>query len=182
MVVCRHPDGSRITELSDGTIVMSCDVAWYDPARDEGYVGDVMLRSCDDGKTWDDWTVLPPGCSESNYLELPSGVCAAPPAIRARRRAMITSAHRLRVPCRTDGRSPRAIFAAKGRYKNEAVMFSSHRGRNSTTPELITPMHAVSADAALLPDGQVVLTYDHKDKCGGPRALRALAGRRRSTS
>ena len=29
----------------------------------------------------------------------------------------------------------------------------------------------VSADAVQLPDGRIVLTYDHKDACGGPRAL-----------
>ena len=41
-------DGNRISELSDGTIVMSCGVAWNDPARKAGYVGKVMMRSRDD--------------------------------------------------------------------------------------------------------------------------------------
>ena len=71
-------DGSRITELSDGTVVMGCGTASNDPSREAGYRGDVMLRSRDDGRTWDDWTVLPPGSTESNFLELPSGelLCA----------------------------------------------------------------------------------------------------------
>ena len=50
-------------------------------------------------------------------------------------------------------------------------MFSGDRGCNWTTPELVTRIHMVSADAVQLPDGRIVLTYDHKDACGGPRAL-----------
>ena len=171
-------DGSRITELSDGTVVTSCGVAWNDPSREDGYVGDVMLRSRDDGRTWDDWTVLPPGCSESNYVEPPAGdlLCAT----RYQRTA--TADDYFGAPsagAAPDGWPfPSRNRCGEGRYKNEAVMFSGDRGRNWTTPELVTRMHLVSADAVLLPDGRVVLTYDHKDKCGGPRALVSADGGR----
>ena len=171
-------DGCRIIELSDGTVVTSCGVAWNDPAREEGYVGDVMLRSHDDGRTWDDWTVLPPGCSESNYLELPSGelLCATRYQRRATRDDYFGAPSAGAAP---DGWPfPSRNRCGEGRYKNEAVMFSGDRGRNWTTPELVTRMHLVSADAVLLPDGRVVLTYDHKDKCGGPRALVSADGGR----
>ena len=171
-------DGSRITELSDGTVVMGCGTASNDPSREAGYRGDVMLRSRDDGRTWDDWTVLPPGSTESNFLELPSGelLCAT----------------RYQRPAASDDYFGSPVAGAlpegwpfpsrnrcgEGRFKNEAVMFSGDRGRNWTTPELVTRMHMVSADAVLLPDGRVVLTYDHKDKCGGPRALVSADGGR----
>ncbi|MDE0220945.1 MAG: sialidase family protein [Spirochaetaceae bacterium] len=171
-------DGCRITELSDGTIVTSCGVAWNDPAREEGYVGDVMLRSRDDGRTWDDWTVLPPGCSESNYLELPSGelLCATRYQRAATRDDYFGAPSAGAAP---DGWPfPSRNLCGEGRYKNEAVMFSGDRGRNWTTPELVTRMHMVSADVVLLPDGRVVLTYDHKDKCGGPRAIVSADGGR----
>ena len=171
-------DGCRITELSDGTIVTSCGVAWNDPAREEGYVGDVMLRSRDDGRTWDDWTVLPPGCSESNYLELPSGelLCATRYQRAATRDDYFGAPSAGAAP---DGWPfPSRNLCGEGRYKNEAVMFSGDRGRNWTTPEIVTRMHMVSADVVLLPDGRVVLTYDHKDKCGGPRALVSADGGR----
>ena len=171
-------DGCRITELSDGTVVTSCGVAWNDPAREEGYVGDVMLRSHDDGRTWDDWTVLPPGCSESNYLELPSGelLCATRYQRPATRDDYFGAPSAGAAP---DGWPfPSRNLCGEGRYKNEAVMFSGDHGRNWTTPELVTRMHLVSADAVLLPDGRVVLTYDHKDNCGGPRALVSADGGR----
>ena len=171
-------DGSRITELSDGTVVMGCGTASIDPSRQAGYRGDVMLRSRDDGRTWDDWAVLPPGSTESNFLELPSGelLCAT----------------RYQRPAASDdyfGSSsagappegwpfPSRNLCGEGRYKNEAVMFSRDRGDNWTTPELVTRIHMVSADAVLLPDGRVVLTYDHKDACGGPRALVSADGGR----
>ena len=95
-------DGSRITELSDGTIVMGCGTASIDPARKAGYRGDVMLRSRDDGRTWDDWTVLPPGSTESNFLELPSGelLCAT----RYQRLAESADLLRLAVRRRRTGR------------------------------------------------------------------------------
>ena len=171
-------DGSRITELSDGTVVMGCGTASNDPSREAGYRGDVMLRSRDDGRTWDDWTVLPPGSTESNFLELPSGelLCAT----------------RYQRPAASDdyfgspaaGAPPEGWpfpshnLCGEGRFKNEAVMFSGDRGRNWTTPELVTRIHMVSADAVLLPDGRVVLTYDHKDACGGARALVSADGGR----
>ena len=171
-------DGSRITELSDGTVVMGCGTASNDPSRQAGYRGDVMLRSRDDGRTWDDWAVLPPGSTESNFLELPSGelLCAT----------------RYQRPAASDdyfGSSsagappegwpfPSRNLCGEGRYKNEAVMFSRDRGDNWTTPELVTRIHMVSADAVLLPDGRVVLTYDHKDACGGARALVSADGGR----
>ena len=164
-------DGSRITELSDGTIVMGCGTASIDPARKAGYRGDVMLRSRDDGRTWDDWTVLPPGCTESNFLELPSGelLCAT------RYQRLAESADHFGAPsagAAPDGWPfPSRNVSGEGRYKNEAVMFSGDRGCNWTTPELVTRIHMVSADAVQLPDGRIVLTYDHKDACGGPRAL-----------
>ncbi len=171
-------DGSRITELSDGTVVTSCGVAWNDPAREEGYVGDVMLRSRDDGRTWDDWTVLPPGCSESNFLELPSGelLCATRYQRQATRDDYFGAPSAGAAP---DGWPfPSRNLCGEGKFKNEAVMFSGDRGRNWTTPELVTRMHLVSADVVLLPDGRVVLTYDHKDKCGGPRGLASADGGR----
>ena len=106
-------DGSRITELSDGTVVTSCGVAWNDPSREDGYVGDVMLRSRDDGRTWDDWTVYPRAAANRTTWSFRPASCSAPPAISARRRETITSARRPRVPRRTDGRSRRAIGAVK---------------------------------------------------------------------
>jgi hypothetical protein len=171
-------DGSRITELSDGMIVMGCGTASNDPARKEGYRGDVMLRSRDDGRTWDDWTVLPPGSNESNFLELPSGelLCAT----RYERDA--ASEDYFAVQSGGDAADgwppPSRNRCGEGRYKNEAVMFSGDRGYNWSTPELVTRIHMVSADVVLLPDGRVVLTYDHKHACGGPRAIvSADAGR-----
>ena len=171
-------DGSRITELSDGMIVMGCGTASNDPARKEGYRGDVMLRSRDDGRTWDDWTVLPPGSNESNFLELPSGelLCAT----RYERDA--ASEDYFAVQSGGDAADgwppPSRNRCGEGRYKNEAVMFSGDRGDNWSTPELVTRIHMVSADVVLSPDGRVVLTYDHKDACGGPRALVSADGGR----
>ena len=171
-------DGSRITELSDGTVVMGCGTASNDPSRQAGYRGDVMLRSRDDGKTWDDWSVLPPGSTESNFLELPSGelLCAT----RYQRPA--ASDDYFGSPSPGDAPDgwpfPSRNLCGEGRYKNGAVMFSRDRGDNWTTPELVTRIHMVSADVVLLPDGRVVLTYDHKDACGGPRALVSADGGR----
>ena len=171
-------DGSRITELSDGTIVMGCGTASIGPTREAGYRGDVMLRSRDDGRTWDDWTVLPPGCTESNFLELPSGelLCAT----RYQRDAV--SDDHFGSPSGGDAPEgwppPSRNLCGEGRYKNEAVMFSGDRGYNWTTPELVTRIHMVSADAVLLPDGRVVLSYDHKDACGGARAIVSADGGR----
>ena len=171
-------DGSRIAELSDGTVVMGCGTASIDPSRQAGYRGDVMLRSRDDGRTWDDWTVLPPGSTESNFLELPSGelLCAT----RYQRPA--ASDDHFGAPsgdAAPDGWPfPSRNLCGEGRYKNEAVMFSGDRGDNWTTPELVTRIHMVSADVVLLRDGQVVLTYDHKDACGGARALVSADGGR----
>ena len=171
-------DGSRITELSDGTVVMGCGTASNDPLRQAGYRGDVMLRSRDDGRTWDDWTVLPPGSTESNFLELPSGdlLCAT----RYQRPA--ASDDFFGAPsggATAEGWPfPSRNLCGEGRFKNEAVMFSRDRGENWTTPELVTRIHMVSADVVLLQDGRVVLTYDHKDACGGPRALVSADGGR----
>ncbi len=171
-------DGSRITELSDGTVVMGCGTATNDPLRQAGYRGDVMLRSRDDGRTWDDWTVLPPGSTESNFLELPSGelLCAT----RYQRPAVsddyFGSSSGGAAPAGWP--FPSRNVCGEGRFKNEAVMFSRDRGDNWTTPELVTRIHMVSADAVLLSDGRVVLTYDHKDACGGPRALVSADGGR----
>ncbi|MDE0220937.1 MAG: sialidase family protein [Spirochaetaceae bacterium] len=171
-------DGSRITELSDGTVVMGCGTASIEPSRQAGYRGDVMLRSHDDGRTWDDWTVLPPGSTESNFLELPSGelLCAT--------RYQRPAARDDYFGAPASGASPEGWpfpsrnLCGEGRYKNEAVMFSRDRGDNWTTPELVTRIHMVSADGVLLPDGRVVLTYDHKDACGGPRAIVSADGGR----
>ena len=171
-------DGSRITELSDGTVVMGCGTASIDPSRQAGYRGDVMLRSRDDGRTWDDWSVLPPGSTESNFLELPSGelLCAT----RYQRPA--ASDDFFGAPsggATAEGWPfPSRNLCGEGRFKNEAVMFSRDRGDNWTTPELVTRIHMVSADVVLLPDGRVVLTYDHKDACGGARALVSADGGR----
>ena len=171
-------DGSRITELSDGTVVMGCGTASIDPSRQAGYRGDEMLRSRDDGRTWDDWTVLPPGSTESNFLELPSGelLCATRYQRPATRDDYFGAPSAGAAP---DGWPfPSRNRCGEGRYKNEAIMFSGDRGRNWTTPELVTRIHMVSADVVLLPDGRVVLTYDHKDACGGARALVSADGGR----
>lgn len=64
-------DGSRINALSDGTLLLVLH-GWMDPDR-KTYVGEVILRSTDNGRNWGNPTVLPPGFSESNLLELPSG-------------------------------------------------------------------------------------------------------------
>ena len=160
-------DGNRIQELSDGTVVMSCGGAWNDPARKAGYQGDVLLRSRDDGQSWGDWTVLPPGSCESNFLELPSGelLCAT----RYQRDAL--SEDYFDAPGDKPWPPPAQNLAGHGRFKNEAIMISQDRGYNWSTPVLVTRIHMVSADAVLLRDGRVVLTYDHKDACGGPRGL-----------
>ena len=75
---CGQGDGSRIVQLACGTVICFCSNAWNDAAHQAGYEGDVLLRSHDDGRSWGDWTVLPPGSCESNLLEMPSGelLCA----------------------------------------------------------------------------------------------------------
>ena len=171
-------DSNHITQLSDGTIVMGTGCAWNDPLRKtkdhpdyEGGNSDVMLRSNDDGKTWDDWTVLPPGCCESNFVELPSGdlLCAT----RYQRDGL--NHDYFGPPTYSDESDawpfPSRNLSGNSRYKNEAVMLSSDRGYNWTTPALVTRIHMCSADVVALPDGRVVMTYDHKDAAGGSRAL-----------
>ena len=161
-------DGSRIRELSDGTIIMSCGNAWMDPERRSGYGGDVILRSRDDGKTWGDWTVLPPGSCESNFLEFASGVLLC--ATRLQRNGVPEDLFDGPGGAQT-WQPPSKNLVGPSRFKNEAIMFSSDRGYNWTTPTIVTRIHMVSADVALSPDGRVVLTYDHKDAVGGARAL-----------
>ena len=65
-------EANRTIELSDGTLLLACD-GWIHQER-KSYVGEVLLRSTDDGRTWGDPTVMPPGFCESNMLELPSGM------------------------------------------------------------------------------------------------------------
>ena len=57
-----------------------------------------------------------------------------------------------------------------GRFKNEAIMFSSDAGYNWTTPQLITRLHMVSGDIVQLSNNQLVVSYSHKDAVGGARA------------
>ena len=169
---CGQGDGSRIVQLASGTVICFCGNAWNDAARQAGYEGDVLLRSQDDGRTWGDWTVLPPGACESNLLELPSGelLCAT----RFQREYLHPDL--FDAPAGQGGGhatwpAPSLNRVGPGRYKNEAIMFSANGGYDWTTPFLVTRLHMVSADAVGLPDGRVVLTYDHKDAVGGPRAL-----------
>ena len=49
-------------------------------------------------------------------------------------------------------------------------MFSDDGGYNWTKPFVVTRIHMVSADVVHDPQGNVVLTYDHKDAIGGCRA------------
>ena len=169
---CGLGDGSRIVQLAGGAVIACCSNAWNDPARQAGYEGDVLLRSHDDGRTWGDWTVLPPGCCESNLLELPSGelLCAT----RYQREYLTVDL--FDAPAGQGGGrptwpAPSRNRAGPGRFKNEAIMFSTDGGYGWSTPFLVTRLHMCSADAVRLPDGRVVLTYDHKDAVGGPRAL-----------
>ena len=169
---CGQGDGSRIVQLADGTVICFCSNAWNDAAHQAGYEGDVLLRSQDDGRSWGDWTVLPPGSCESNLLELPSGdlLCAT----RFQREYLHPDL--FDAPAGQGGGhetwpAPSLNRVGPGRYKNEAILFSANGGYDWTTPFLVTRMHMVSADAVGLPDGRVVLTYDHKDAVGGPRAL-----------
>ena len=169
---CGQGDGSRIVQLADGTVICFCGNAWNDAAHQAGYEGDVLLRSHDDGRTWGDWTVLPPGSCESNLLELLSGelLCAT----RFQREYLHPDL--FDTPAEQGGGqatwpAPSLNRVGPGRYKNEAIMFSANGGYDWTTPFLVTRLHMVSADAVGLPDGRVVLTYDHKDAVGGPRAL-----------
>ena len=165
-------DGSRIQQLADGTVIMGCSNAWNDPEHRAGFSGDLLLRSRDDGQSWGDWTVLTPGTCESNLLELPSGALLC--ATRYQREYL--SEDLFDAPAGQGGGRdtwppPSSNKVGPGRFKNEAIMFSTDGGYNWTTPFLVTRLHMVSADAVLLPDGRIVLTYDHKDAVGGPRGL-----------
>ena len=171
MRYCGQGDGSRIVQLADGTVITPCSNAWNDPARRAGFDGDVLLRSHDDGRSWGDWTVLPPGTCESNVLELSTGelLCAT----RFQREYLsidLFDAPAEQGGGRTTWPPPSSNLVGAGRFKNEAIMFSSDGGREWTKPTQVTRLHMVSADAVELPDGRVVLTYDHKDAVGGPRA------------
>jgi len=161
--------------------MLTCGNAWVGEVA-EAWLGDVILRSTDDGRTWGDTTVLPFGCCESNILELPSGtlLCAT-----RYDRNMLTpdffkvnagdDSERTQAPGRAALAAtwdpPSTSDVSPGRYKNEAVMLSHDRGRNWTIPTLVTRLFEVSGDLALLPDGRVVLTYDQKLGVRGPRAL-----------
>ncbi len=171
-------EANRTIELSDGTLLMACD-GWIHEDR-KGYSGEVLLRSSDDGRTWGDPTVMPPGCAESNMLELPSGTLLM--ATRYQRwshsqdlfRKHTTLEHFLDAPRLLDygtWNPPSRNEIGWGRFKNEAILLSQDRGRNWTTPTFVTRLHECSADVVLLPDGKVVLTYDEKDGVSGSRAL-----------
>ena len=177
-----HGDSSRIVELSDGTIIMSSAGAWVGP-MESSYCGDVILRSSDDGKTWGDPTVLPPGSCESNFIELPSGVLLC--ATRYQRDNFPADLFQVRSAPRVEpGTQPQRLGPEPGtwdppsnnqvgfgRFKNEAVLFSHDGGYNWTTPTLVTRLHEVSADVVLLPDSRIVMTYDQKDGVAGSRAI-----------
>jgi hypothetical protein len=166
-------DGSRIVELRDGTVVAFCGNAWNDSRKEAGYEGDALLRSHDDGKTWGDWTVLPPGSCESNLLELgPGKLMCATRYQREKNLSMdLFSAPADQGGGKLNWPAPSVNHVGPGRYKNEAIMFSTDSGYNWTIPFFVTRLHMVSADAVRLADGRVVLTYDHKDAVGGCRAL-----------
>ena len=162
---------------------MTCD-GWIHEDR-KSYVGEVILRSTDDGRTWGDPTVMPPGVLESNMLELPSGALLM--ATRYQRWSHSHDLFRMHTELEHYGDNPHLIGYGTweppsrnevgwGRYKNEAVMLSQDRGRNWTTPTFVTRMHECSADVVLLPDGKIVLTYDQKDGVSGSRALVSTDG------
>ena len=127
--------------------------------------------------------MLPPGCCESNLIELTDGtlVCAT----RLQRDMVIYDLFQVRSAERhAPSNEPKMIGEPPGtweppsrneigfgRYKNEAIMISHDRGYNWTIPTLVTRMHEVSGDLALLPDGRLVMTYDQKDGVSGSRAL-----------
>ena len=160
-------DSCRINQLSDGTILINSATAWIHPRRDVNY-GEVLLRSRDDGQTWNDFTTLPPNTTESNLLELPGGrlLCAtrmdAPGEITDHFFGEYGGDHKWEFPSRN--------YVGEGRYKNEAIMFSDDGGYNWTKPFFVTRIHDVSADVVRDQQGRIVLTYGHKDANGGSRA------------
>ena len=189
-------DSSRIIELSDGTVIMSCGNAWAGDAINHwathrGYSGDIILRSRDDGRSWGDGTVLPPGACETNFLEFDSGKLLM--ATRYQRHATVYDLFEVTgpQPLPRDPNSGRdmpilptdeqyakhpwwgqpGVEAGIGRFKNEGVMISYDYGRSFSTPELVTRIHMVSADVIGIPDGRVVMVYQHKDAPCGVRAL-----------
>ena len=189
-------DSSRIIELSDGTLITSCGNAFCGDglnhwATHRGYSGDIILRSTDDGKSWGDGTVLPPGSCESNFVEMSSGKLLI--ATRYQRDATVYDLFTITgpQPLPLDPNSSRdmpvmpadeeyathpwwgqpGIEVGRGRYKNEAVMISHDLGRTFSTPELVTRMSMVSADVVRMPDNRVVMVYQHKDPPCGVRGL-----------
>ena len=176
-------EANRTIELTDGTLLLVCD-GWIHHER-KGYVGEVLLRSSDDGRTWGDPTVMPPGFCESNMLELPSGMLLM--ATRYQRWANMDDLFRKYTTLEKysdlpllleDGTwdPPSRNQVGWGRFKNEAILLSHDRGYNWTTPTFVTRMHGCSADVVLLPDGKIVLTYDEKDGVSGSRALVSTDG------
>ena len=161
-------DGSRINELSNGTIVINTSTGWVHPSRNF-CLGEVIIRSTDDGQTWEDPTVLPPNTCESNLVELPSGRLVL--ATRLQSLNEFKGQHYFG-PYGDEDRweFPSRNYVGEARYKNEAIMFSDDGGYNWTKPFVVTRIHMVSADVVHDPQGNVVLTYDHKDAIGGCRA------------
>ena len=161
-------DGSRINQLSDGTIILNTSTAWVSPRRDVN-LGEVIMRSRDDGQTWYDFTVLPPDTCESNLLELPGGRLLL--ATRFQNMGEKKD-HYFGQDIGEDDKweFPSPNYVGHGRFKNEAIMFSDDGGYNWTKPFIVTRIHMVSADAVLDHEGRVVLSYDHKDAIGGCRA------------
>ena len=160
-------DGSRINQLSNGTIVLNSATAWVHPSR-EFNLGEVILRSQDDGQTWGDFSVLPPHTCESNLLELPSGRLLL--ATRFQQLGELHYHYFSEPTGEERWLPPSRNYVGEPRYKNEAIMFSDDGGYNWTKPFLVTRIHMVSADVVRDPKGRVVLTYDHKDAIGGCRA------------
>ncbi len=171
-------DSCRIIERSNGVLMM-VGATWLDEQR-KTYKGDVILRSTDDGSSWGDATVLPPGFEESNIMELDPDTLLM--ATRYQRHAQsfdffksyTVLKHFLDVPYLTGHgtwEKPSHNEIGYGRYKNEAVVVSHDGGRNWTTPKLVTRMNEVSSDLARTHDGMIVLTYDQKQGVGGSRAL-----------
>ena len=74
---CGQGDGSRIVQLACGTVICFCSNAWNDAAHQAGYEGDVLLRSHDDGRSWGDWTVLPPGAASRTSWSCRRASCSA---------------------------------------------------------------------------------------------------------
>lgn len=161
-------DGSRINQLSDGTIILNTATAWVTPQR-EVNLGEVIMRSKDDGQTWYDFTVLPPDTCESNLLELPGGRLLL--ATRFQNMGEKKD-HYFGQDLGEDDKweYPSPNYVGHGRFKNEAIMLSNDGGYNWTKPFIVTRIHMVSADVVLDPEGRVVLSYDHKDSVGGCRA------------